>query len=611
MKSMLSQSVSIEESDDEVLDMLLDEAIPTDTVFPMSVTDTIAQQAVYPEAHPVPPPNNNENDGEAVIHGNSRCDPGNKIIFPFPDEKFFLLYCYAHGIMRPKSRVDLEFLWMLLDRLGVSTPSLDSILSFQIDGLENMLPVKKAYGDGHPFYWIPPSKHIKMQLATPHVAEQLIRYPKLTENKIQEMCQTSSATVNGQTVFVGDVVGFYGRDNSKAYGKVQKFFAKEVNNCLEFMCEILKVYVHHHMVTDYLVISEDLDVLKINEIDEICETPLAYKDVNGVRSTATSENAFQLGQPMTDIVVKSTVGQINNCRSERAKIMLRRDTGVSERGGQFDILKTFEACKQTPIEILHTTLLGCEKYLLAKTMKTLSPANKKKVSAHSWAQVAVFVLVDIVPSDELEVWVHLSNVFSIAYCSEVNLNDREKVNDVVSQFINSLLDIHPEFRRKPKIHMLLHMFDHMVEFGPAIGFSTERFEAFNSVIRQMNIYSNRQACSKDIAQTFAKHKLLQFILNGGCWGKGYRQSASEHLQQLGRNNKLVKFMYEDCVKTNSDREIYQPGSPRLGKYANGRLQTFEVGSLLLKAAIERDMAGSLEEKCHYYQGCISSNKELI
>ena len=49
--------------------------------------------------------------------------------------------------------------------------------------------INQAYGDGHPFYWIPPSKHIKMQLATPHVAEQLNRYPKLTENKIQEMCQ--------------------------------------------------------------------------------------------------------------------------------------------------------------------------------------------------------------------------------------------------------------------------------------------------------------------------------------------------------------------------------------------------------------------------------------
>ena len=32
------------------------------------------------------------------------------------------------------------------------------------------------------------------------------------------------------------------------------------------------------------------------------------------------------------------------CRSERAKIALR-DTGVSERGGQFDTLTTFEACK--------------------------------------------------------------------------------------------------------------------------------------------------------------------------------------------------------------------------------------------------------------------------
>ena len=29
---------------------------------------------------------------------------------------------------------------------------------------------------------------------------------------------------------------------------------------------------------------------------------------------ATSENAFQLGQPRTDIAVKSTVAQINNCR---------------------------------------------------------------------------------------------------------------------------------------------------------------------------------------------------------------------------------------------------------------------------------------------------------
>ena len=35
----------------------------------------------------------------------------------------------------------------------------------------------------------------------------------------------------------------------------------------------------------------------------------------------------------------------------------------------------------------------------------------------------------------------------------------------------------------------------------------------------MNIYSNRQACSRDIAQKFAKHQLLKFVMNGGHWGE--------------------------------------------------------------------------------------------
>ncbi|CAB4028647.1 Hypothetical predicted protein, partial [Paramuricea clavata] len=369
MKSMVAQSVLIEESDDEVLDMLLDEAIPTETGFPdrvMSVTDTIAQQAVYPETHPVPPPNNNENDGEAVIHGNSRCDPV---------ESRFGIPVDVTGASRSFNTIS-RFHFIISNRWIRNATS-------KKDGLE-MLPVKKAYGDQHPFYWIPPSKHIKMQLATPHVAEQLNRYPKLTENKIQGMCkgrkwrvcnqfQTSSATVNGQTVFVGDVVGFYGRDNSKAYGQIM-----DMN---------LTFYVIN-LSGDYLVILEDLDVLKINEIDEICEISLAYKDVNGViysltpevctmldsetlgkviaedlleletgmvmydsftqaeifvqcpilcvlcdnpkaseichhlgstaqhfcrNCDATSGNAFQLGQPRTDIAVKSTGARINNC----------------------------------------------------------------------------------------------------------------------------------------------------------------------------------------------------------------------------------------------------------------------------------------------------------
>ena len=96
--------------------------------------------------------------------------------------------------------------------------------------------------------------------------------------------------------------------------------------------------------------------------------------------------------------------------------------------------------RQTPVEILHTILLGAVKYLLAKTMKSLSPADKKKIKAKIdvfdfsafpakitssitsmygsyvgrdyklWAQVAVFILTDIIKDEELEVWSNLSEV---------------------------------------------------------------------------------------------------------------------------------------------------------------------------------------------------------
>ena len=92
------------------------------------------------------------------------------------------------------------------------------------------------------------------------------------------------------------------------------------------------------------------------------------------------------------------------------------------------------------MEILHTILLGAVKYLLAKTMKSLSPDDKKKIKAKVevfdfsafpakiassitsmygsyvgrdyklWAQVAVFILMDIVTEEELEVWSNLSEV---------------------------------------------------------------------------------------------------------------------------------------------------------------------------------------------------------
>ena len=54
-------------------------------------------------------------------------------------------------------------------------------------------------------------------------------------------------------------------------------------------------------------------------------------------------------------------------------------------------------------------------------------------------------------------------------------------------------------------------------FGPAILFSTERFESFNHVFRLSAIFSNRQAPSRDSCNIFARQDDVKHIVTGGFW----------------------------------------------------------------------------------------------
>ena len=47
-----------------------------------------------------------DSDSEAETNPNG---DGENTFHPFPDEKFFLLYCYSHGIMRPKVRLMIAY----------------------------------------------------------------------------------------------------------------------------------------------------------------------------------------------------------------------------------------------------------------------------------------------------------------------------------------------------------------------------------------------------------------------------------------------------------------------------------------------------------------------
>jgi hypothetical protein len=89
---------------------------------------------------------------------------------------------------------------------------------------------------------------------------------------------------------------------------------------------------------------------------------------------------------------------------------------------------------------------------------------------------------------------------------------------------------------KPKFHFLTHLPFFIRRFGPALLFSTERYESFNTVARLNFIHSNRLAPSRDSAMTFAQLDRVKHIASGGWWfdtdSQRYRNASQNILKTI-------------------------------------------------------------------------------
>ncbi|KAG1828025.1 hypothetical protein EV424DRAFT_1318931 [Suillus variegatus] len=207
----------------------------------------------------------------------------------------------------------------------------------------------------------------------------------------------------------------------------------------------------------------------------------------------------------------------------------------------------------TPTEILHTVLLGVVKYFWGQTVFLLEKAkllnlfqtrldslerdglNAPSLNAEyichykggligkhfkSLAQIMPFVIYDLVPKSVLDGWTTIGELVVLVWHTKIN--DTESYLASLTRTINDFLNVTAQCApsiliSKPKFHFLVHLPAYIRRFGPAIVFSTERYESFNHVFRLTCIYSNRRAPSRDTCATFTRNDTIKHIATGGYW----------------------------------------------------------------------------------------------
>ncbi|KAJ6623002.1 hypothetical protein B0H10DRAFT_1944299 [Mycena sp. CBHHK59/15] len=220
--------------------------------------------------------------------------------------------------------------------------------------------------------------------------------------------------------------------------------------------------------------------------------------------------------------------------------------------GQFGL----DPNRDTPVEILHTILLGIIKYVWYILHSGWSDAQRDLfvirlqstdidgltippicsaymmqyrndlIGKHfkTLMQTMVFHMHDLVSPELFTLVKAVSALGSLLWVHEIDDMDQyiSDLTVLISNVLNAFGDQNPaKILLKIKLHLLPHIVEDAVRFGPPIRNSTEVFECFNAIFRLCSILSNHQAPSHDIALKFTSMDRVKHMLSGGFWKAGY------------------------------------------------------------------------------------------
>ena len=213
----------------------------------------------------------------------------------------------------------------------------------------------------------------------------------------------------------------------------------------------------------------------------------------------------------------------------------------------------FNPSRHIPVEILHTFLLGVIKYLWYETTKDMKPdildrfgsrlndlshrsivGSKTSLAKYivkysnsligrhfkEIIQLGAFALDGLpgVSPELFNLWIDLGRLTSLVWFAQIT--DMERYLRYLRRASGNVLDgfakLFPaKILRKVKLHLLAHLEEDVVAFGPLVGESAERFESFNAVFRQSVVFSNRKNTSRDVAFDCAEQERVRMAMSGG------------------------------------------------------------------------------------------------
>ncbi|KAJ6463071.1 hypothetical protein DFH09DRAFT_1113674 [Mycena vulgaris] len=206
----------------------------------------------------------------------------------------------------------------------------------------------------------------------------------------------------------------------------------------------------------------------------------------------------------------------------------------------------------TPGEILHTYLLGNDKYVWHDTTKnwddekanifasrlqsssidslSIPPPRPRYVFQYKNSligkdfkmlqQLGVFQLHGLCSPLLFDLWKATGELGAHLWFPEIKNMDVYIAD--LEVLIGNLLDIWAvidpnRILVKGKLHVIAHLVDDVRRFGPSVLYATEIFECWNAIFLLCSILSNHLSPSHDIAVTLADMERFEHMVSGGWW----------------------------------------------------------------------------------------------